>query len=577
MFGRIFGRGKDETDQAVCAQCGRTLLVGEWTQNVVGADGQEYLICSLCGQSAALADVEPVATGTTPANNGRVRESRTDLPQGLEYGAAADPLAPPPEPAAAPAPVAAPAAAAAFVAAAPQADDSRDAHGESDAFWRALKEKDAEIERLQAELARMDAEKQELAGQLALARTQLGTRAAQAAVPQQPLVPAAAALAFAAQAEAPAAEAPATAEAVDAETDVVVSAEVAAVLTHEPAEPPRVDASEPGERTWGETPAEFAAELAALRDEEVALQPAADVPVEPVPAVPVFAAAQPAAAEPQAASPGVPVAEPVATPVAAETGGIPPIVFENTQPIPALTDEVIAADAASQAAASLPFEESETTLTPETGGPVAAAAFGVAAAASLQSQASTAPAEPTAAELEAEAANLTLLQRGVDLLNVSPVPRKIAETSDQLGIPMVNVSFDGQSTLVTFMWSMGWYRYDVDADSGAVRMGDRGYEELTDLRPNASVRADGTVQLAPAQISRAAKAPAGYEPEPPTAPPAGPAPAPAPTSAPAEPEPPSVAAQKAPEILSKSLLGQRSDDDVASWEQTQAREFDWNR
>ncbi len=63
MFGRIFGRGKDETDQAVCAQCGRTLLVGEWTQNVVGADGQEYLICSLCGQSASLADAEPVADG----------------------------------------------------------------------------------------------------------------------------------------------------------------------------------------------------------------------------------------------------------------------------------------------------------------------------------------------------------------------------------------------------------------------------------------------------------------------------------------------------------------------------------
>ena len=84
------------------------------------------------------------------------------------------------------------------------------------------------------------------------------------------------------------------------------------------------------------------------------------------------------------------------------------------------------------------------------------------------------------------------------------------------------------------------------------------------------MRADGTVQLAPAQISRAAKAPAGHDPEP-----VAPAAAPAPGAA--EPEPPSVAAQKAPEILSKSLLGQRSDDDAASWEKTQARDFDWNR
>ncbi len=551
MFGRIFGRGKDETDQAVCAQCGRTLLVGEWTQNVVGADGHEYLICSLCGQSAALADVGPVASGTTPANNGRVRESRSELPQALEYGAEAGALAQP-EPAPAAAPVAAPVATAAFLTAEPQAGEKRDSRSESDAFWRALKEKDAEIERLQAELARMDAEKQELAGQLALARTQLGTQASQAAVPQQPLVPAAAALAFAAEAEAPAPVAPEPA------AEVVLAAEVAAVVAHEPAEPPRVDASEPGERTWGETPAEFAAELAALRDEEAALQP--EAAAEPAPFVGVAAVAQPAASEPQDAAPVA----------AAAAEDVPPVVFENTQPIPALTDELIAADATSQAAAAPPVAESETTLTPETGGP---APF-VAAAAAAQPQTPPAPPEPTAAELEAEAASLTLLQRGVDLLNVSAVPHKIAETSDQLGIPMVNVAFDGQSTQVTFMWSMGWYRYDVDADSGAVRMGERGYDERADLRPNASVRADGTVQLAPAQISRAAKAPAGSEPEPPVAPAGGPAPA---AGVPAEPEPPSVAAQKAPEILSKSLLGQRSDDDVASWEQTQAREFDWNR
>ena len=51
MFGRIFGRGKDDQDQAVCAQCGRTLLAGEWTQTIVDEHGDERLICSLCGQA----------------------------------------------------------------------------------------------------------------------------------------------------------------------------------------------------------------------------------------------------------------------------------------------------------------------------------------------------------------------------------------------------------------------------------------------------------------------------------------------------------------------------------------------
>jgi hypothetical protein len=83
------------------------------------------------------------------------------------------------------------------------------------------------------------------------------------------------------------------------------------------------------------------------------------------------------------------------------------------------------------------------------------------------------------------------------------------------------------------------------------------------------VHADGTVQLAPAQISRAA---AQRQPErqPEQA-------APVQDAVPAEPETPRVAAQKPPEILSKSLLGQRSDDEAASWEQTQARDFDWDR
>ena len=122
------------------------------------------------------------------------------------------------------------------------------------------------------------------------------------------------------------------------------------------------------------------------------------------------------------------------------------------------------------------------------------------------------------------------------------------------------------------MWTMGWYRYEVDSDGGGVRMAERGYDERTDLRPNASVRADGTVQLAPAQISRAAKAPAGHEPEPVARRRGRPRP-----RRPPSPSRPASRRRRRPEILSKSLLGQRSDDDAASWEQTQARDFDWNR
>ena len=140
---------------------------------------------------------------------------------------------------------------------------------------------------------------------------------------------------------------------------------------------------------------------------------------------------------------------------------------------------------------------------------------------------------------------------------MSGVPRKIAETNEQLGLPHVHVGFDGRLVAATFMWTMGWYRFPVDLESGDVSMDERGYEELT-VQPNAGVRADGTVQLAPAQISRAAAQRAQGAPsrrtggQPPAAAPAGPA---------AEPETPREAAQKPPEFLSKSLLGQRSDDE----------------
>ena len=195
MFGRIFGRGKDDQDQAVCAQCGRTLLAGEWTQTVVDEHGDERLICSLCGQ-AYVGQNEPVAAAPAPANNGRMRETRSEA----RYEERPEP-----------APVAEPPA--------------RDTHAESDAFWQALKEKDAQIEGLKAELARAEAERQELAGRFA----RLGTAAAE-----------------------------------EPESGSLTG-----------------DSSEPGERTWGETPAEFAAEMAALRAAEAA--PAGQQAVSPAP------------------------------------------------------------------------------------------------------------------------------------------------------------------------------------------------------------------------------------------------------------------------------------------------------
>jgi len=458
MFGRIFGHGKDQPDQAVCAECGRTLLAGEWTQKVVDADGEELLICSLCGQSRALSGAEPVAAGPTPANNGRVRESRDE-------------------------------------ARAPRAT-ARDTRTESDAFWKALRDKDIEIERLQARLAQIEAEKQELAGRLADAQG--------APVPAEALIPSAAGPDSAAAAG---------------------------------ASPPTGDSSEPGERTWGETPAEFAAELAALRD----LAPAA-APATPPADIPPVEPPQPEAAD---------------------------VVGEDTQPLPEISEDQPAEEAEEEAAPAAAAVSS-----------IAAETAALEAQAPAEPEASDTPApsaeppapEPAAADLEVEAESMTVLQRGVDLLNVSRVPHKISETNEQLGMPSVHVGADGLTTVVTFMWSMGWYRFHVDSENGDVRLVERGYDELTDLRPNAGVRADGTVQLAAAQISRAAAARPQPEAQPApqsAAPPAAPAPA--------TPEPPSVAAQKPPEILSKSLLGQRSDDEAASWEKTQSRDFDWDR
>lgn len=513
MFGRIFGRGKDDRNQAVCAECGRTLLAGEWTQTIVDERGNERLICSLCGQAYA-GVAEPVAAAPAPANNGRVRETRSEARQDQS---------------------------------APQTSSQHDRRAQSEAFWIALKEKDAQIERLKAELARAEAERQELAGRFA----RLGTSD-----------------------ESTEAGAVAGASAVgETETYRLDSLEAGEYAG---------DSSEPGERTWGETPAEFAAEMAALTGaESTGREVAAAESGWPMDAEERQDAAeeperQYAEAERQEEPQPLEAAwtddaEPAGEPEIAVTA-MPATVFEDTQPIQ-VGDELLDHDddastgeiAAAEAAAAVAAAARELPVEPPAQVSPAEAALGEGPAVEESPTAS-------AAELEAAASSLTLLQRGVDLLNVSRVPRKIAETNEQLGLPHVHVGFDGEIVAVTFMWTMGWYRFRVELDTGNVGMHDRGYDELS-LQPNAGVRADGTVQLAPAQISRAAAqrvqaAPAAASQ---AAPQAGP------QAAAPEPETPREAAQKPPEFLSKSLLGQRSDDETASWEQTKARDFDWER
>jgi hypothetical protein len=499
MFGRIFGRGKDDHDQAVCAECGRTLLAGEWTQTVIDERGDERLICSLCGQAFAGSD-ESVAGAAAPANNGRMRETRSESAFFEEPALETPQAAFPSEPAPATPP------------------EARDTRAESDAFWQALKQKDAQIETLKAELARAEAERQELAGRFA----RLGAASAAAEAAPDP-----------------------------------------GSLTG--------DSSEPGERTWGETPAEFAAEMEALHEAEAAQAQPAEIRGEPAAVAEEGAVAEEAVVAEEALAGFVVeaavTAEPVEKLVADEAvevaavppAAVPPTVFDDTQPIDVISEDMLAAEDEDASTGEIAAAEASALV---------AAGGGLPGEAPAQE-----PVEESAAEAEAAAASLTLLQRGVDLLNVSRVPRKIAETNEQLGLPHVHVAFDGEVVAVTFMWTMGWYRFDVDLDSGDVGMDDRGYEELA-LPPNAGVRADGTVQLAPAQISRAAAQRAAQAP--PEAAPAQPAPA-RPEAEPAEPETPREAAQKPPEFLSKSLLGQRSDDESASWEQTQARDFDWDR
>jgi hypothetical protein len=390
MLGRLFGRTKDDRDDTICSTCGRTLLAGEWTQRIVEDDGSERFICSLCARPQDPAGDSPDSTddmGTVAG--GRAKPARAD----------------------------------------------------TDVFWRALKDKDAEIERLESLLARAEAEKQELAAQLAQSRGEI---------------------------------APERSPEIGADT-----AQLAAT------------ASEIGADT-----AELAVPAFEATDDAVGTPPQAD-------------ADRPADA-PRSADDGI-----------ASAGA----VLEHTDP---------------RLGESLRGAAELAQPTP------AADPFGA-----------TPAVEPAAASVEVEPAEfvpLTILQRGVDLLNVSAVPKRVVETNENLGIPQVHVGAQDEGTLlITFMWSMGWYQFRVElADAGRITLADRGYEERVDLRPNASARTDGTVQLAPSQI------------KPPT---------PKDTS---EPKPAGVTSAV---IISKSMMGQRTDDEnvPADWKSKRAPDFDWGR
>lgn len=378
---RLFGRGKDEESELSCCRCGRTLLAGEWTQRVADDDGAESCLCSLCaGGDQTDAGADETTFETTPAGSGRVRSSRSD----------------------------------------------------SDTFWRAFKEKDAEIERLESRLARVEAEKQELAAELARLRGLGGTS------PEIELTPPE-------QAPAP-------------ETEVMgpptlepeVHAAVAAPVVAPPVGADDVERTDPG-----------------LADKlRVAGTPDETTPIEAPPIVPAPLPPEPVAAE---------------------------------------------------------------------------------------------PSSDTAAD-DIDDASLTILQRAVDLLNVSAVPRRIVETNESLGIPSVHVGSEAAGTLlITFLWTLGWYQFRIElTDGGRVTLAERGYDQRTDLPPNASVRPDGTVQIAPTMIRQAAaKAePSRRDEGPPTAP-----------------------TTTSGVIISKSLMGQRTDDENVppAWGSVNAPDFDWGR
>jgi hypothetical protein len=553
MLDRLFGRNKDDNQEPTCAACGRTLLPGEWAQTVIADDGREEIICSLCAQSG-VAD--------SPA---------APIPEPLGEVGAPIPVSGRPQPL--------------------KPRQGRESHDESDAFWRALKEKDAEIERLRAEAARADAERQELVAQLSLLQRQLNGEAVtdwQAAAPfAGPAVSAAVPEVAAQPADIPlqqteeysAEEAAAVEERAEqpivAEPEALEAEEAPQVAAAEDVEPPVAQESEPPLAQEPEP-----REAPSPGDTAEMTSPGFQPQPGEVDADPVVAAGRPAGEQDDDVTEGVPL-PPAVMPggsLSTEEGpswlfdAPPHQTFGDTAMPPEMRQAVEAREAAALEDAraqsyrdSAPTQAAPLFAPPTAVDPGVSAVFGEEPAA----PAPEAPEAPvyTPEELAAEAETLMLLQRGADLLNVSPAPRKIAETSESLGVPMVHLSSDGQTMNAVLLWSMAWYEYQVDLSTGEVGLAERGYDDRPDLQPNAKVRADGTVQIAPPT-----RRPPGSRPvaPPPAAPPAGPIEPPVDPGA-------RPAAPGNADIISKSLKGQRTDDEAVAWDQMAARDFDWGQ
>jgi hypothetical protein len=552
MLDRLFGRNKDDSQEPTCAACGRTLLPGEWAQTVIADDGREEIICSLCAQSG-MADQQASPIEEPPIEAAPIPVSGRPQPLRSRQG--------------------------------------RDAHDheDSDAFWRALKDKDARISSLESELARAEAERQELSAQVSLLQRQLRGEAVtdwHAAAPfdepaataesvapsmmadmeaqpfhlppqaaeeaeEQPL------RAFAEAGSEPVAEAEPIAEAIPiAEAEHLTEAEPIAEAEHFA----EADAASPADT------AEMIAPPALQQEPEAAFVEQAEQPMpvdEPEPEDEVTA--------------GIPL------PPAVQAGGVlsqeegpswlfdapPHQTFGDTAMPPELRHAVAEATPALADAYDAP--PAQDPLPAAEAAPLFAPPDVPQAAAEQPSTFQPVEPEPepeqpvyTAEEIAAETLTLQVLQRGADLLNVSPAPRKIAETSESLGVPMAHLSSDGQTMSAVLLWSMAWYEFKVDLSTGDVALIERGYDDRPDLQPNAKARADGTVQIAPPTRRPGAPRPAA----PPPPPAAGP---PAPDAA-TRPVAPGNA-----DIISKSLKGQRTDDEAVAWDQMAARDFDWGQ
>ena len=434
MLGRLFGRTKDDSDDTICSACGRTLLAGEWTQRVVEDDGSERFICALCARADTVpGDSFEPADDIATVTPGRVRPARAD----------------------------------------------------SDAFWRALKDKDVEIERLESLLARAAAEKEELAAQLARMRGE--TTAAGAA---------GAASAAGAAAAAAVSDASAAGE---LSAGLSVVADAPAPVAEAGADTAEFKAAEIGAETAEYTPADLI-EIGAL----------------------------------DAAAAGAPSAAAATNGTAPDAPGVSPLDDPEATAAGVLGDEPRQADEERHSDEERRADEERFVLVGPDGDNGQGASGDTGGG--------------------DEYVPLTILQRGVDLLNVSAVPKRVVETNENLGVPQVHVGSENDSTLlITFMWSMGWYQFRVELEgAGRITLADRGYDERVDLRPNASARTDGTVQLASAQI------------KPPT---------------PKDTSDARTTGVTRGVIISKSMKGQRTDDEnvPADWKSKRAPDFDWGR